>query len=127
MHQEDIERFAFLYLCGEHDRALLLGKEKMSFSDFERLIYITDFLGLNNFSLEIWSKYAKLFSKQFRELENLNVKSTDTSVVSGYTAFRTKYETEGPLYERWIREFHKQIPEKRIKKQLEAYWGQYFC
>ena len=34
MHQSDIERFAFLFLCGKRDRAILLGREKMTFSDF---------------------------------------------------------------------------------------------
>ena len=33
MHQSDIERFAFLFLCGKRDRAILLGREKMTFSD----------------------------------------------------------------------------------------------
>ena len=28
MHQRDMERFAFLFLCGKRDRAILLGKEK---------------------------------------------------------------------------------------------------
>ena len=27
MHQRDMERFAFLFLCGKRDRAILLGKE----------------------------------------------------------------------------------------------------
>ena len=46
MHQEDIEKFAFLYLCGQRDRDLLAGKERMTFEDFDRLSYITDFLGV---------------------------------------------------------------------------------
>ena len=28
MHQSDIERFAFLFLCGKRDREILLGKRK---------------------------------------------------------------------------------------------------
>lgn len=63
MHQKDMERFAFLYLCGQRDRDLLAGRENMSFQDFNRLVYITDFLGLNLLSLEIWNK----FSPQFKE------------------------------------------------------------
>lgn len=46
MHQKDMERFAFLFLCGKRDREILLGKEKMTFSDLDRLTYISDFLGL---------------------------------------------------------------------------------
>ena len=46
MHQKDMERFAFLFLCGKRDREILLAKEKMTFSDLDRLTYISDFLGL---------------------------------------------------------------------------------
>lgn len=57
MHQRDMERFAFLFLCGKHDRGILLGKEKMTFSDLDRLTYITDFLGLKLYNLEylLWT------------------------------------------------------------------------
>ena len=48
MHQKDMERFAFLFLCGKRDREILLGKEKMTFSDLDRLTYVTDFLGLKS-------------------------------------------------------------------------------
>ena len=54
MHQKDIERFAFLFLCGKRDRAILAGKEKMTFSDLNRLIYLLDYLGLDAYSLGIW-------------------------------------------------------------------------
>lgn len=54
MHQKDVERFAFLYLCGTKDRHMLLEKERMTFSDFERLTYLTDFFGLTDYNLEIW-------------------------------------------------------------------------
>lgn len=53
MHQKDIEKFAFLYLCGQRDRDILTGKERMTFEDFDRLFYITDFLGLDQMNLEI--------------------------------------------------------------------------
>ena len=43
MYQSDIERFAFLFLCGKRDRAILMGIEKMTFSDLDRLKYVTDF------------------------------------------------------------------------------------
>lgn len=71
MHQKDMERFAFLFLCGKRDREILLGKEKMTFSDLDRLTYMTDFLGLNLYNLEIWNEYAGQFGEQFRQLELL--------------------------------------------------------
>ena len=69
MHQSDIERFAFLLLCGKRDRAILLGREKMTISDLDRLTYVTDFLGLKLYNLETWNEFAGQFGEQFRQLE----------------------------------------------------------
>ena len=65
MHQSDIERFAFLFLCGKRDREILLGKEKMTFSDLDRLTYVTDFLGLKSYNLEIWNEFSDSFVNKF--------------------------------------------------------------
>ena len=35
-------------ICGERDKKLLSGENEMSFADFQRLSYITDFLGFND-------------------------------------------------------------------------------
>ena len=40
MEQAKIEQLAFLYLCSEHDKRLLLKKEKMPLADFDRLTYL---------------------------------------------------------------------------------------
>lgn len=71
IHKRDMERFAFLFLCGKRDREILLGKEKMTFSDLDRLTYVTDFLGLNLYNLEIWNEHAGQFGEQFWQLELL--------------------------------------------------------
>lgn len=71
VHQVDMERFTFLFLCGKRDRRILQGKEKMTFSDFDRLNYIADFLGLKLYGLEIWNKYAGQFREQFQQLQRL--------------------------------------------------------
>ena len=71
MHQSDIERLAFLFLCGKRDREILLGKEKMTFSDLDRLMYVTDFLGLKLYNLEIWNEFSGQFCEQVRQLELL--------------------------------------------------------
>ena len=36
MNQADIEKYAFLYFCGEKDRDILLENRKMTFEDLER-------------------------------------------------------------------------------------------
>lgn len=71
MHQKDIERFAFLYLCGRRDRAILAGTERMTFEDFDRLAYITDFLGMDQMNLEIWNLFSWQFCEQFQAIERL--------------------------------------------------------
>ena len=48
MEQAKIEQLAFLYLCNEHDKRLLLKKEKMPLADFDRLTYLIYHLGLRN-------------------------------------------------------------------------------
>ena len=117
MHQRDIERFAFLYLCGKRDRDILLGKEKMTFSDFDRLNYLTDFLGLKVYNLEIWNEYAGQFGEQFQRLERLY--NEDISATPGALE-----ETDEHPYDRWIQEFCRQVPERKSRKWLEQFLEQ---
>ena len=112
MHKEDMERFAFLFLCGKHDRGILLGKEKMTFSDLDRLTYITDFLGLKAYNREIWNKYAEQFSERFQRLEELYDETC--SIVSWDPA-----EADVRLQEKWVQEFCRQVPNRKSRKQLE--------
>ncbi len=97
MHQRDMERFAFLFLCGKRDREVLLGKEKMTFSDLERLTYLTDFLGLKSYNLEIWNEYAGQFSEQFRRLERFY---DEPFSIEPWAPI----ETDEHLYDSWIQE-----------------------
>ena len=66
MHQSDIERFAFLFLCGKRDREILLGKEKMTFSDLDRLTYVTDFCRRVP-DREIQIQLEKIIKQQYKE------------------------------------------------------------
>ena len=112
MHQSDIERFAFLLLCGKRDRAILLGREKMTISDLDRLTYMTDFLGLKLYNLEIWNEFAGQFGEQFRQLELLY--DENSSMVSWDLT-----ETDEHLHNRWFQEFCRQIPDRKIQRQIE--------
>ena len=112
MHQSDIERFAFLFLCGKRDRAILMGIEKMTFSDLDRLTYVTDFLGLKLYNLEIWNEFAGQCGEQFRQLELLYDETC--SIVSLEST-----EADEHLHERWIQEFCTQILDEEVRKQLE--------
>ena len=98
VHQVDMERFAFLFLCGNRDRRILQGKEKMTFSDLDRLNYITDFLGLKLYGLEIWNKYAGQFREQFQQLQRLY---DETSSIVPYDPS----ETDEDQQEQWVKDF----------------------
>lgn len=119
MHQRDLERFAFLFLCGKRDRAILSGKERMTFSDLERLTYITGFLGLESYSLEIWNEYAEQFSEQFRQLELIYDETC--RIVSWDPA-----EADEHLHDRWLQEFCRQVPDQKSRKQLEQIIKQWY-
>ena len=112
MHQRDMERFAFLFLCGKRDRAILLGKEKMTFSDLDRLTYVSDFLGFKLYNLEIWNEYAGQFSEQFRQLELLYDETC--SIVSWDPT-----EADEHLHDKWLQEFCTQVADQEMRKQLE--------
>ena len=112
MHQSDIERVAFLFLCGKRDRAILLGREKMTFSDLDRLTYVTDFLGLTRLNLDIWNHYGGQFREHFQRLEQLydetcSIVSCDITEIDLY------------LQDRWIQEFCNNVPDRKIRKELK--------
>lgn len=50
MNQADIEKYAFLYFCGEKDRDILLENRKMTFEDLERFSYLTDLFRVSEIS-----------------------------------------------------------------------------
>lgn len=112
MHREEIEQFAFLYLCGPRDRRLLSGREKMTFSDFERLIYITAFLGLIHYNLKIWNQYSTQFQKQL-EYFNLSCESKSTPFHS------SEYEEDIHKQWQWLAEFCGNAPNRSIREYLE--------
>ncbi|WP_455055343.1 hypothetical protein [Merdimonas faecis] len=115
MHQKDIERFAFLFLCGKRDRAILTGKEKMTFSDLNRLIYLLDYLGLDAYSLEIWSEYGGQFKDQLEQLKEIYDET------AGIVSWDPAEEDE--RQEQWIREFLRQVPDRNSRKLLEKLLG----
>lgn len=114
MHQRDTEWFAFLHLCGERDRDLLLGREKMTFSDLDRLSYLTDFLDMPKVNQEIWKRYGSQFQEQFSRLEKI---CDETLCLASWDPS----EVDMDLHEKWVREFCCQIPNEDSKKRLELF------
>lgn len=108
MNQGEIERRTFWSLCGERDRKILDGKEKMTFTDFERLMYITDFLGLDHYNIAICNQFSRQFETQFQELPQEVVDWDETEV-----------ESEETIREQWIEEFYSQIPEEKLRRAFK--------
>lgn len=111
MHQKDIEKFAFLYLCGQRDRDLLAGKERMTFEDFDRLSYITDFLGLDQMNLEIWNRFSPQFSRQFEAVGRLLKENCRDMELQ-------EYEDDLRLYDRWLMQFCADAPDQETQEYL---------
>lgn len=66
MNQADIEKYAFLYFCGEKDRDILLENRKMTFEDLERFSYLTDLFGFQKYRAQIWNKFSGSLKKNSR-------------------------------------------------------------
>jgi hypothetical protein len=111
MHQKDMERFAFLYLCGQRDRELLAGTERMTFEDFDRLAYITDFLGLDQMNLEIWNQFSPQFRGQFQAIERVLEETCGDREVG-------VYEDDLRLYDRWLVQFCADAPDLKAQEYL---------
>lgn len=116
MQQRDIERFAFLYLCGTVDRHILKEETSMTFMDFERLTYLTDFFGLTHYNMDIWNQFVGQFKIQFDALiemyNEVDLEKTDE-------ADHQDYAEDNQEQEVWVRDFCRHAPNKAIREWLE--------
>ncbi len=62
--KKENQREKFYQLCGENDKKILSGEKKMSFADFERLFYLTEYFGFEDYSLEFWNEYVGGFEEE---------------------------------------------------------------
>lgn len=114
MHQQEVEYFAFLFFCGKKDRELLMGQRRMTFGEFERLVYLTDFLGFDAYSFKLWNQYAQEFERELQEVQSMEMDGEENGVwVSEF--FR---EREEDRQQKWIEEFFGNVPDKRGRQQL---------
>ena len=66
MNQADIEKYAFLYFCGEKDRDILLENRKMTFEDLERFSYLTDLFGFQKYRARSGTNFPGSLKKNSR-------------------------------------------------------------
>ena len=103
MEQAKIEQLAFLYLCSEHDKRLLLKKEKMLLADFDRLTYLIYHLGFKEYHIKVWMEFAGDFKKEWACLEALQ----ETGGCAGNI---DSTESEIRLHKMWSQEFCENAP-----------------
>lgn len=106
-----MERVAFLNLCGKQDKSILTGKEKMRFSDFNRLTYITDFLGFTYLNLSLWNEFSGQFKEEFSALDKLVMEHAQ-----GFDFDEYEYEIE--QQEKWLEDFCRNAPNSTLRKEL---------
>ena len=110
MEQAKIEQLAFLYLCSEHDKRLLLKKEKMPLADFDRLTYLIYHFGFKEYHIKVWMEFAGEFKKEWDCLEALQEMGGCVGNIGN---------TEIKLHELWIRDFYKNAPKENREWILE--------
>lgn len=113
MYQEDIERFAFMYLCGERDKNILQGKEKMTFEDFERYDYITNALGFMDLNQKLWNEYSLRFQEEYQILKSMWEEENEGKSIE-------EVEDVIDRQERWIKDFCKKTPDDAAS-QIDSY------
>ncbi len=86
----------------------------MTFTDFDRLLYITDLIGFSELNLEIWETYSGHFQKQFQEFERWVQDSTDDMVFNlteRENDMSEKSELNLEIWETYSGHFQKQFQE----------------
>lgn len=88
----------------------------MTFQDFDRLTYITDFLGFSHLNVEIWNQYIPQFKEKYDLLQQLDEEyDGDEGFAAG--------EEQIDRYQRWIEAFCDCVPDREEKRKLKKRIG----
>lgn len=98
------EKFIFLGLCSEEDRARIEGKKEMDTINYERISYIAETLGFNIFSFYLQNKYHEQFTQLAQKIEY--AMQNETPIES---------EEVAELYDQWLQDFKDQLPTDNLK------------
>ena len=112
MRKAETEKKEFLKICGERDKRFLTEPETMCLGDFDRLVYITNFLGYTSYNLELWNQVSPQYRQQFDNLEKL---MRDCPVE--YHPEDSGIEAD--LHDKWLLEFIAQVPEEKTRQRVQ--------
>lgn len=101
--QVDTEKHIFLDLCCPHDKDLLMDKEEMTITEFERLTYLTMTLGLSHYTQWLHMKYIGLTKLLSEQLDR------EFHILEDYPAYYLD-EQEHEKHQQWINDFLNHLP-----------------
>lgn len=87
------EKQDFLSRCETEDRKKLLRETEMDFESFERLVFLADYFGYDQYEKEIWQEFYEAFANIYRKKEEL---LTEAEV-----------QIQSEMRKKWIRDFMK--------------------
>lgn len=102
------QQLLFFALCSDTDKDLILGKTELNISDFDRLSYLINQLGLHDFEIDFEMQHKELLDELGNQI--LNAVETDTVDIN----------EERILCRKWIQEFVDQLPNGKIRKYVTA-------
>ena len=107
MNTLEIQKIAFLYMCGAKDRALINGEKKMTFEDFNRFTYIASSLNLDKLEIYIWQCNKDRLKEEFGDLVEEAIKEKADAAMIKYTG--------------WLMDFCMTAPNNRFKEALSRW------
>ncbi len=114
MEKSDLEKIAYLYLCGAKDRELLLEKREMKYYDFRRLLFLIEYVRFEDYAFSFWNQFSGKFIKNIEALEAIQDEESSRGIFYEDVEFGFLEE------EKWIGEFIQNAP-KDIRGWLKKY------
>lgn len=114
MKSENLQKMAYLYLCCEKDRELLLGKREMKYYDFRRLLFLINHIKLRDYGVSFWNRFSGKFLKNIKALEAVYDEESERGVFYQDIEFSLLEE------DNWIEDFIRNAPED-VQEWLKVY------
>ena len=98
------EKYLYLALCSDEDRQRIEGNIEMDIRNFERMSYILETLGLDNFNAYFENKYNDFLTQLAKQIEYAMENET-----------LEDEEKEAECYQQWLCDFSNQLPSPILK------------
>lgn len=100
------EQNMFLALCSDIDKALILDNKEIDLINYERLSFLIEQLGFDNFAISFNNKHHKLLEQSSNQILE-NIKNDNINILA-----------ELKQHEKWIQDFIEQLPTSEMKRYI---------